>query len=62
MGKETLTFGNIEIEKKKKNYRNKTNTFLKDIDIEELLVSNKISFEENYKYFIGYLYNCKYYI
>ena len=61
MGKETLTFGNIEIEKKK-NYRNKTTTFLKDIDIEELLVSNKISFEENYKYFIGYLYNCKHYI
>ena len=32
--------------------------FVKDIDIEKLLVSNKISFgKKNYKYFIGYLYN-----
>ena len=31
---------------------------LKDVDIEKVLVSNKISFgEKNYKYFIGYLYN-----
>ena len=31
---------------------------LRDVDIEKLLVSNKISFgEKNYKYFIGYLYN-----
>ena len=31
---------------------------LKDVDIEKLLVSNKIFFgEENYKYFIGYLDN-----
>ena len=29
-----------------------------DVDIEEVLVSKKISFgEQNYKYFIGYLYN-----
>ena len=29
-----------------------------DADIEKVLVSNKISFDEkNYKYFIGYLYN-----
>ena len=29
-----------------------------DVDIEKVLVSNKISFgEKNYKYFIGYLYN-----
>ena len=29
-----------------------------DIDIEKVLVSNKIFFgEKNYKYFIGYLYN-----
>ena len=31
--------------------------FLKDVDIEKVLVSNKISFgEKNYKYFISYLY------
>ena len=29
-----------------------------DVDIEKVLVSNKISFgEKNYKYFIGYLHN-----
>ena len=29
-----------------------------DVDIEKVLVSNKIYFgEKNYKYFIGYLYN-----
>ena len=55
MGKEILTFGDIEMEK---NYRNKTPIFLKDVDIEKVLVSNKISFgEKNYKYLIGYLYN-----
>ena len=48
---------NIEIEKNKF-YRYKTPIFLKDVDIEKVLVSNKISFgEKNYKYFIGYLYN-----
>ena len=42
----------------KKNYRNKTPIFLKDVDIEKVFVSNKISFgEKNYKYLIGYLYN-----
>ena len=31
---------------------------LKDVDIEKVLISNKISFSEKiYKYFIGYLYN-----
>ena len=56
MGKKILTFGVIEIEKNKF-YRHNTPTFLKDVDIEEVLVSNKISFgEKNYKYFIGYLY------
>ena len=52
-----LTFGDIEIEKNKF-YRNKTSIFLKDVDIERVLVSNKTSFgEKNYKFFIGYLYN-----
>ena len=32
--------------------------FLEDVDIENVLVSNKISSgEKNYKYFIGYFYN-----
>ena len=57
MNKEILTFGNIEIEKNRF-CRPKTPIFLKDVDIEKVLVSNKISFgEKNYKYFIGYLYN-----
>ena len=43
---------------KKKIYHHKTPKFLKDVDFEKVLVSNKISFgEKNYKYFIGYFYN-----
>ena len=39
-------------------YRYKKPVHLRDVDIEKLLISNKIYFgEENYKYFIGYLYN-----
>ena len=57
MGKETLTLGNTEIEKKKY-FSYKTPIFRKDVDIEELLVSKKIYFDEKkYKYFTGYLYN-----
>ena len=51
------TSGDIEIEKNK-SYRHKSSIFLKDVDIEKVLISNKISFgEKKYKYFIGYLYN-----
>ena len=42
MGKEILTFGKIKIEKKKL-YRHKSHLFQKDVDIEKVLVSNKIS-------------------
>ena len=35
-----MTFGDIEIEKNKF-YRNKTPIFVKDVDIEKVLVSNK---------------------
>ena len=57
MGKETLTFGDIEIEKNKF-YSHKSPVPVSDIDIENVLVSKKISFgEKNYKYFIDYLYN-----
>ena len=57
MGKEILTFGDTQIEKSKF-YRHKTPILLKDVDIEKVLVSNKISFGgKDYNYFIGYLYN-----
>ena len=66
MGKEILTFGNIEIEKKI-NFTTIRLQFLffggeggggGDVDIVNALVFNKISFgEKNYKYFIGYLYD-----
>ena len=45
MGKEILTFGDIEIEENKI-YRNKTTIFLKDVDTEKVLVSKKTSFGE----------------
>ena len=45
MGKEVLTFGDIEIEKNKF-YHHQTPTFFGDVDIEKELVSNKISFGE----------------
>ena len=49
--------GNIEIEKDKF-YHHKSPVPLRDIDIEKVLVSNKISScVKNYKYFIGYLYD-----
>ena len=60
LSKEILTFGDIEI-KKSKFYHDKSTIFLKDVNIEKVLVSKKISSgEKNYKYFIGSLYdNCK---
>ena len=42
MGKEILTFGDTEIEKHKF-YHYKSPTFLLDVDIENILVSNNIS-------------------
>ena len=43
MGKQFLTFEDIEIEKRKF-YYHKTPTFLEDVGIEKVLASNKISF------------------
>ena len=55
LGKEILTFDIIEIEKNFF-YGNKTPIFWGDI--EKVLLSNKISFDEKgYKYFIGYLFD-----
>ena len=45
MSKELLTCGDIEIEKNKL-YCHKTPILLGDVDIEKVLVSNKISFGE----------------
>ena len=57
MGNEILTFGNIETEMYKF-YPYKCPIVLEDVDIDNTLVSNKISSgEKNYKYFIGYLYD-----
>ena len=57
MGNEILTFGNIETEMYKF-YHYKCPIVLEDVDIDNTLVSNKISSgEKNYKYFIGYLYD-----
>ena len=55
MGKEILTFGDIEIEKNKF-YYHKTPILLRDLGTEEALISNMIG-EKNYKYFIGYLFD-----
>ena len=48
------------MKKKKHHNHHKTQNLSKDIDIEKVLVSNKIFFRENnYKFFIGYLHNDK---
>ena len=53
-----LRFPDIEIVKGRF-YSYKSPLPLKDVDIEKVLVSSKISFceKKNYKYFIDYLYN-----
>ena len=43
MGKEIAWFGNIKIENNKF-YRHKTPIILGDVDIEKVVISNKISF------------------
>ena len=59
MVKEIITFGGIEIDKHKSNCY-KSPIFLEDVNIEKVLVSNKISSDEkNYKYFFVYLYDYK---
>ena len=50
MGKEIVMFDDIENDKNKF-YRHKSRIFLKDVDIEKVLVSNKISSDEkSYKF------------
>ena len=58
MGKEIFTFGDIEIENKIKTCHRQKFYFLKYVDVEKVLVSNKIYFGlQNYEYFIGSLCN-----
>ena len=58
MGNEILKFGSTEIKKKTNFTAIRLLCFLKDVDIEKVLVSNKIPFgEKNDKYFVGYLHN-----
>ena len=57
MGKEIIMFDDIEIEKHKF-HSYESPIFLEDVDIDSVLVSNKISSDEkNYKCFIGYLHD-----
>ena len=54
MEKTTIKFGDIEIEKQKFR-QHKIPISIKNIDINEIVLSNKISFgKKGFKYFIGY--------
>ena len=54
MEKTTIKFGDIEI-KKQKFYRYERPISIKDIDINKIVASNKVSFgKKGFKYFIGY--------
>ena len=54
MEKTTIKFGDIEIEKQKF-HQHKIPISIKNIDINEIVLSNKISFgKKGFKYFIGY--------
>ena len=56
MGKEIIRFGDTEIEKRKF-YRYKNSSFFKEnLDIDKILITNKISSGgKNYNYVIGYM-------
>ena len=56
MSNEVIMFGNIETKERKFNYHRNSNFILEDVDIDNILISNKISSDEkSYKYFIGYM-------
>ena len=59
MVEEIIKFGDIEIEKHKfHHYKSPNHNFLEEVDIDNVLLYNKISFGENKcKYFICYLYD-----
>ena len=53
MNKDIITFDDIEIEKRKF-HNQKLLTLMDDVDIDKIIVCNKVSCEKAYKYFIGY--------
>ena len=54
MGKTIIKFGDIEI-KNQKFYQHKRPTSIKNIDINQIVVSNKVSFgKKDFKFFIDY--------
>ena len=54
MKKPVIKFGDIEIEKQKSHQHKKTIS-IKNMDIDKIVVSNKVSFsKKGFKYFIGY--------
>ena len=57
IGEEILMFADAKVENDKF-YCYKSPIFIEDVDINNVLVSNKIAFgEKNFKYFIGYGYD-----
>ena len=54
MGKEIMTFGDIEVQKYKF-CQSKSPVSINDVDISKIVVSNRILFaERGFKYFVGY--------
>ena len=53
MGKDVITFDDIEIEKKQKFHYHKSPISIYNIDINKIVVSSKVHFG-GFKYFIGY--------
>ena len=54
MDKTNIKFGDIEIEKQKF-YQNKRPIAIKNIDVNKIVLSNKVSFgKKGFRYFIGY--------
>ena len=54
MGKTIIKFDDIEI-KKQKFHQHKRPVSIKNVDINKIVVSNKVSFgKKGFKYFIGY--------
>ena len=53
MGKEIITFGNIEVEKHKF-HQHQSPILIGEVDINKIIVSNKVSFgKKGFRYFIG---------
>ena len=58
MGKEIITFGDMEVEEKNKFHHRKNLILLEDVDTKKIQASNMVSSsEKKKKYFIGYKYD-----